>query len=139
MSASATNKLRLRNAIGLIYISALMTSLTCVVERYDYEFSPRPSQFVAEVPPELSPTLIEDGLVQARFGPNVSTGILKATRCRPGHIFHLKVFHDYGSVVFADHCRGLMEEIMPDRGDLFVQPLNSGFLLVPVGRDFYLA
>jgi len=116
-----------------------MTGLACVLRR-DYEQqAARPIQFVSKLPPKLIPSLIEDRFVQPGFGTDIPARMFKAARCRTAHVLHPQVFHDNYRVVFADDCRGLVEKIASYVGNSFVQPLNLGFLSVPVCREFDLA
>src|SRR5690606_1829189 len=52
-----------------------------VLRRHDDEMPAGPCQLVVQLSAELEPALIEDGLVQAGLGPNVSSRLFGST-CR---------------------------------------------------------
>jgi hypothetical protein len=52
---------------------ALRTSPARIVRRYEDQLTPVPGQLVLQLATEFEPTLIEDGSVQAGFGPNILT------------------------------------------------------------------
>ena len=55
-----------------------------VLRRYGNELSSIPCQFVVQLPTELIPTLIEDGLIQDGFGPDVFARCFGRARGRLG-------------------------------------------------------
>ncbi len=72
-------------------MAATRASSAGVARRNDDEVSAIPCQLVIQLAAELEPALIENGLIQARLGPNVSSrGICRACR-RLGHVPHLQV------------------------------------------------
>ena len=86
-----------------------------------------PNLLVFQLPPELEPSLIEDGLVQARFGFDVTPWRIAAACCGFGHIPYLQVLDTHHRVVFADCGRGLVQEIAASIGDAGVNLLDAGF------------
>jgi len=50
---------------------ALRASPARILRRYQDQLTPVPRQLVLQLAAELEPTLIEDGFVQAGFGPHV--------------------------------------------------------------------
>jgi len=92
---------------------------------------------VGQLSPELVPALVEDRPIQAGFGGDVGARILGGAFGGARHIADLKILdHDHG-VVLANRCRGLVKVVSPNVGDPRVNPVDFGFLLFPVGREFY--
>lgn len=116
-----------------------MACLTGIVRRYNNELASRPRLLVAELPPELEPTLVQNGLVQAGLSPHIPAGTLHRTRRRSGHVPHLQIFHYDYSMVFADGCGSFVQKIIADVGYFFVQSLQFCFLLSPIGGKFDFA
>ena len=98
-----------------------------------------PCKLVVQLAAELEQTLVEDGLVQARLGPNVLVRLVGAACRRPGHVPYLQVLDTHHRVVLADRGRGLMQEVAPGVADLLVQLCDFGFGLLPVVAEFGLA
>ena len=66
-----------------------------VLRRHGDEPAAVPRQLVVQWAAELEPALIEDGLVQAGLGPDVSSRFLGCAGRRLGHIPHLQVLDAY--------------------------------------------
>jgi hypothetical protein len=90
------------------------TSAARVVRWHGNKNSATPIELVVQLATELEPALIEDGFVQARLGPNVSTRCLGCPCRRLGHIPHLQVLDTHYRVVLADRGRGLVQVVAPD-------------------------
>ncbi len=120
-------------------MAATWASAACVLRRHGDEMSAVPRQLVVQLAAELEPALIEDGLVQAGFGPNVfPQRICRACR-RPGHVPYLQVLDTHHRVVLADRGRGLVQEVAAGVADAGMDTLDSGFRLLPVVAEFGLA
>lgn len=87
-------------------MAADRTRSACVVRWPGEQFAAIPRQLVLRLAVELEPTLIEDCLVQAGFGPHLLSGLLNATLSRPGHVPRLQVLDTHHRVVLTD--RGLV-------------------------------
>ena len=73
-----------------------------VLRRHGDEMSAVPRQLVVQLAAELGPALVEDGLVQAGLGPNISAWTFGCACRRLGHVPHLQVLDAHHRVVLAD-------------------------------------
>ena len=120
-------------------VSAVRAGAARVPWRHGDEMPAAPCQLVVQLAAELEPALIEDGLVQAGFGPNVfPQRICRACR-RPGHVPYLQVLDTHHRVVLADLGRGLVQVVAAGVADAGMDTLDSGFRLLPVVAEFGLA
>ncbi len=97
-----------------------------------------PCQLVIELATELEPALIENGLVQARLGPNLLPRLLGAACRRLGHVPYLQVLDTHHRVVLADRGRGLVQVVAAGIADAGMDALDFGLGLLPVGAEFGL-
>jgi len=70
-----------------------------------------PDHLVFHLPAKFSPPLVEDGLVESGFLPDVPTWLFDSAGGRSGHIAYLEILDDNHRVVFADGGRGLMQQV----------------------------
>jgi len=98
-----------------------------------------PFLLVFQLPGELYPALLEDGLVESGLLFSVFAWCFLSPSCRASHVFHLKILQQDDSVVFADFGGDLAKVIVSCIGNVDVQPVDTFFLLVPVVRSFHLS
>ena len=67
-----------------------------------------PDHLVFHLPAKLSPSLVEDGLVESGFLLDVPAWLFDSAGRRSGHIAYLEILDDNHRVVFADGLRSLM-------------------------------
>lgn len=103
-----------------------------VLWRHSDEQPARPLEFVVQLPAELGPALIEDGFVQAGFGPHVFARRFGAACRRPRHVPYLQVLDAHHRVVLADRGRGFMQVVAAGVADAGMDALDFGFCLLPV-------
>lgn len=139
MPTGGAYELRLRDTIGLVHISANVTRLACILRRNQTQFAARPGQLVFKLAPELSPSLVENGLVQTGLGTDVPARFVTGAGRGRAHVLHLEVFHDDNRVVFADVRRGLVEEVVSRIRNHGMQLPHFGLLLSPVRGECDLA
>ena len=120
-------------------MAAARTAAARVLRRHSDEVSAVPRQLVVQLAAKLEPTLIEDGLVQARLGPNVSSRCICRACRRLGHVPHLQVLDTHHRVVLADRCRALVQVVAAGVADTGVNAPDSGFRLLPVVAEFGFA
>ncbi len=118
---------------------AARASLAGVVRRYSDEVSAVPRQLVVQLAAEFEPALIEDGFVQAGFGPNVSSRCSCRACRRSRHVSYLQVLDTHHRVVLADRGGALVQEIAADVTNTRVKTLDAGFGLFPVVAEFDFA
>ena len=106
--------------------------LTRVLRRHHDEPAPSPRELVLELSPEPSPSLIEDGFVQAGLGPHVSTWLLDGACRRLGQIPDLQVLHDHHRVGLAEGGGGFVQVVLTDMADAGMKALDCGLCLLPV-------
>jgi hypothetical protein len=99
-------EMRLRWPIFGCHPIAVGTRAARVVWRHRDQHCTIPVHLVLQLAPELGPALVENGFVQARFGPNMLTCLLRVACCRAGHIAHLQVLDTHHRVVLADRGSG---------------------------------
>jgi hypothetical protein len=84
------------------------TGLAGVVRRNRNEHPATPVELVVQLSP---PSLIEDGLVPPRLLRYVPPRFLDIAFNRLGHIANMQILDCHHSVVLADGCRGLVQEV----------------------------
>ncbi|MCY1340465.1 hypothetical protein D9M69_263790 [compost metagenome] len=129
----------LRRAVLRRHLTAARTRPARVLRLHSDKPAPVPRQLIFQLPAELVPALVENGLVQAGLGPNIRAWAFACSRRRPGHVPYLQVLDTDHRVVFADHGRGLVQVIAAGVADAGVDALDSGFRLPPVGAELRLA
>ena len=110
-----------------------------VLRRHGHQPASVPRQLVLKLPAKLEPALIEDGLVQARLGPNVFSRRINRACRRLGHIPHLQVLDTHHRVVLADRGGALVQVVAAGIADAGVNALDAGFRLLPVVAEFGFA
>lgn len=103
-----------------------------VLRRHGHQPATRPRQLVVQLAAELVPALIEDGFVQARLGPNISSRCIYRTCRRLGQVPYLQVLNTHHRVVLADRGRGLVQEVAAGIADAGMDALDAGFGLLPI-------
>ena len=98
-----------------------------------------PLHLVGELAPELRPTLVQDGLVQATLGAHVVSGRHSAALGRCAHVPDLQILDDHHSMLRGDLAAGLVQKVLAHVGDTAVQTLHTGLGLVPVPAALNLA
>ena len=98
-----------------------------------------PLHLVGELAPELRPTLVQDGLVQATLGAHVASGRHSAALGRCAHVPDLQILDDHHGMLRSDLAAGLVQEVLAHVGDAAVQALHAGLGLVPVPAALDLA
>jgi len=92
----------LRLPIFRRHMAATRTGPARVLRRHGNQPAALPCHLVVQLTAELEPALVEDGLVQARLGPNVSSRFLSTPCRRPGHVPNLQILDTHHRVVVAD-------------------------------------
>src|SRR5450631_957188 len=139
MPTRDTEELGLGAAVGGRRVPAAGAGLTGVVRRHCQQHAASPLRLVFQLPPELSPSLIEDGAIQSGFLPDPFTMLLACTLRTPGHVPDLQILNTDKRVVFADRCSGLVQEVSTGVGDLRVNLLYFDFCLFPVVAELDFA
>jgi len=117
------------------YMAAARTGAARVLRRHGNEIPAVPRQLVIQLAAELEPALIEDGLIQAGLGSNVSSRFLGVASRRFGHVPYLQVLDTHHRVVLADRGRGLVQEVTAGIADAGMNTLDTGFRLLPVAAE----
>ena len=107
-----------------------------VVRGNGNDYASLPSLFILQLPPELMPSLIQNGFVKAGLGPDIPARVLHVSFRRTAHISDPQVFYHYNCVVFADRRAGLVNEVVPGVCDFDMDLADLGFLFTPVIRAF---
>jgi hypothetical protein len=118
---------------------AAWTGLTRVVRRYGKQDAAMPAYLVRQLPPKLSPSLIENGTIQTGLLFHHLAMLLAIAPRRPGHVFYLQILNAYERVVLADRCTGLVQKVFSGICDVGVNLLDFGFRLFPVVAEPDLA
>jgi len=118
-----------------IYVAALGAPLRGV-SRVDSDHLPTTPRLLRdEQPAEHAPALVQDRLVQARFGFDVAPWLVLGAFGRAGHLRNLQVFDHDDRVVFADLGRLLMQKILAAIGNSDVERGDAGLMLFPVAGE----
>ena len=120
-------------------MAAAWTGTARILRRHCYQPAALPSQLIVQLPPELEPSLIKDGLVQARLGPNILARLPGCACRRLGQVPYLQVLDTHHRVVLADRGRGLVQVVAAGITDAGVDTLEAGFRLLPVAAELDLA
>ena len=120
-------------------MAAARTGSARVARRHGNEVAAVPRQLVVQLTAKLEPALIENGLVQARLGPNVSSRCIYRACRRLGHVPHLQVLDTHHRVVLADRGGALVQVVAAGIADTGVNALDAGFRLLPVVAEFGFA
>ncbi len=131
-TALTTAESRLRQTVQRRYVLTLGTSATRVRRRYGENLSAKLLHLLIEQAEENSPSLIEDGAVEAALLPDVCAGLLKGSFRRGGHVLDPQVLTIDNRVVFADVGRKLLKMITARIGDLLVELGDFFLLFLPV-------
>jgi len=138
-TAFHTREPGLRLPVLCRHMAAAWAGAARILWRYGDQIPATPCQFVIQLTAEFEPALIEDGFVQARLGPNVSSRRICRTCRRPGHVPYLQVLDTHHRVVLADRGRGLVQEVAAGIADAGMDALDAGFCLLPVAAELRLA
>ncbi len=138
-SALDAGKFSLSSAIVCRDMAAVRAGSACFLWRDGNESSAVPVEFVLELTTELEPSLVENGLVESGFGPNVGSRCLPCPGGRCRQVAYLQILDADHRVVFADGGRGLVQVVASGIADSGMDALDPGFCLVPVGTEFCLS
>lgn len=127
-----------RQTVGRIDTAAGRTGLAGMRSGCEQKASAPFGQFVVEHPFKFTPSLVQNGSVQTRFGGHVSAWVSQRSFCRTGHVPGHQVLQHNESVDLAPPCGELVQEIVTCSGDFLVQPGYAGFGFTPVLRKLLL-
>src|ERR1700730_8553640 len=134
-----TEELCLGASVCGCHVPAAGAGLTGVVRRLCQQRAASPLRLVFQLPPELCPSLIENGAVQPGFLPDPLTVLLACPLRTPGHVPDLHILNTDERVVFADRGSALVQEVSTGVGDLRVNLLYFAFCLLPVVAELGFA
>ena len=139
ITAGHTSELRLAAAIPLRDMAAARTRPAGIRRRNLHQSAASPRQLVVQLPLKFMPALIQDRLVQSRFGPDPSPGMADRPLRRPGHVGHLQLLDVDDRVVLADLGRAFMKMVATAVGGLGMDLLDPQFLPRPVVAEFHFS
>ena len=119
----------LTRTICLASVPAYRTRLRRILRGDDEHHAAAPILLVLKHQSKHAPALIEDRLVQSRFGCHVMSRRFNRAAGRLGHVGDLQVFNHNGRVVFADLGRKFMQVVMSAIGNLGVNAIDQALLL----------
>jgi hypothetical protein len=128
----AAQEFRLSLPIAFRYMAAARARLTGVVRRHGQQHPAVPRHLVVELPPELAPTLVQNGAIQAGLLAHHLAVLFAVALGRSGHVPYLQILDAYERVVLADRRCDLVQEVFACVGDAGLNLLDAGLRLLPV-------
>ena len=135
IAAENAGKERLRLAVLRFAVQTGRTGLTRERRRNLDDLRAEELRLPFKLLEEHAPALIEDRPVESAFLLHVRTGLIHRAFRRCRHVLDLEILtHDH-RVVFADHERLFLKEVLANVGDVLVETCDALLLLAPVASE----